>query len=93
MYFILVHVFLNAWCNLTEQVYHLESIDRQKGTRKPLTTETGVHAQVCPASYNTSFAHTVGYTEHSYTVSNFHGIMNALLNHTTSGKIGMDVVT
>ena len=51
-----------------------------------LTTETRVH--VCPVSYNTGFASTLGYTERSYTVSNcqctlytVHGIKTALLNY------------
>ena len=80
-------------CNLTEQVSHFDSVDRQKGKRKPLTTETRVYAHVCPVSYNKSFTCTLGYTEHSCTVSNcqctlyaVHGITTVLLNHTISGK-------
>ena len=79
-------------CNLTEQVSHFDSVDRQKGSRQPLTTETRVRAHVCPVSYNTIFAHTLGHTERSYTVSNWqctlytvHGISTVLLNHTISG--------
>ena len=58
---------------------------------------TEVH--ICGISYNTSFAHTLGYTEGSYTVSNFsvyytvHCIKTVLLNYTISVKIGIDVVT
>ena len=54
---------------------------------------------VCGISYNTSFAHTLGHTERSYTVSDcqctlytVHCITTVLLNHTISGKIGMDIV-
>ena len=81
---------------------HFDSVDRHKtgGKHKPLTTETGVHAHMCPVSYNTSFAHALGYIERSFTVSNcqctlyaVHGITTVLLNHAISGRMGMDVVT
>ena len=47
-------------------------------------------AHVCLISYDASFAHPLGYTECSYTVSNsqctiyiVHGIMTVLLNYAT----------
>ena len=76
-------------CNLTEQVSHLDSVDRQKGKRKLLTTEKTVHTHVCPVPDNTSFAHTLGYPEWNNTLYTFcqcilytlHGIMTVLLNN------------
>ena len=96
---ILCYYMYSGMCNLTEQVSHFDSVDRQKGNHKPLTTETRVRARVCPVSYHTSFACTLGYTERSYTVSNcqctlytVHGITTVLLNYTITGKFGMNLV-
>ena len=67
--------------------------------RAGLTTETG-SAQVSGISYNTSFAHTLGYPDWNDTLYTFcqcilytvHSITTVLFNYTISGKIGIDVV-
>ena len=86
-------------CNRTEQVSHFDSVERQKGKHWP-DHRIRVHAHVCRVSGDVAFLLTrvlygpkIHCTHCQYRLYTVHCIMTVLLNHTISGKIGMDVVT